>query len=308
MDPAQTQRIHELFRLVALITPLVLSSNLVPDFLGNPLDGTLWSTRFNRADGYFRQNYVSTTGYVGILPLLLAWVGVCTRRNGSLFFVGLAAVTLLLVMGTPLLEIAYLFPGFNFSRIDRLVFLYMFAVGFLGACGISALDDQFDRIAFPKMRILIPIVALVALFWVAFLLANHNPDLLYDSIIKGPFRPLAGWEDVRWGVVKTGTLLLAGAGVIGLRVWNGLSRLSYRACVLSLLLIDLLPFGYRFNISRPYEDAFPPTRMTDQLQHAPEPRRVMRFRKDVLFSNTAGVYGISDAQGYNALTARGKSL
>ena len=282
--------------------PASLIKYLAPDFLGNPLDGTVWSTFLHRADGHFSQNYVSTTGYVGILPLLLAWAGLFTRRRGILFFASTAVATLLIVFGTPLFRIAYQFPGFNFSRIDRIIFLYMFSMGVLAAWGIAGLELRGRETEMPRKRILLPITALVILFWSAFLVVNTDPSRLYGMITQGHFRPLSGWEDVRGGMIRAGILLALGGAAIGLRLWDRLPVNAFRASVLFLLLIDLLPFGYRFNITRPYEDAFPPTATTDRLQQSPEPARILRARGDVLFPNTAGVYGISDAQGYNALT------
>lgn len=278
--------------------PLFLIKYLVPDFFGQPLTKSVWSNWFQRGSGHFSLNYVSTTGYVGILPLLLAWVGLITRRRGAVFFAAMAGVVLLIVFGAPLLKVAYHFPGFNFSRIDRLIFLYMLAVGILAAFGI----DAFDRTRLPRRGILIPIASAALVYWIAYSVVDLDPDRLYRAITPGHGVPPWGWEKVRWGAVKAGVLLSAGAALIGLRLWDRLAPTPFRACVLVLILIDLVPFGYRFNISRPYGDAFPPTAVTDRLRRDPEPVRIMRLYGEALPPNTASVYGIADAQGYNALT------
>jgi len=282
--------------------PLSLVKYLVPDFLGNPLDGTVWSTGLKRGDGCFSQNYVSTTGYVGILPLLLAWVGVWTRRRGAPFFLAVGGVTLLTVLGTPLLRLAYALPGFNFSRIDRMIYLYMLSIGILAALGADALGRVRAKGDVPGKRIFIPLAALAGLFWAVHLIVDLDPDRLYRLWSQVPLHPSAGWDEIRGGAVRSGILLAAGVGVVGLRLWNRLPVSLFRGCVLVLILLDLFPFGYRFNISRPHGDAFPPTPITTELRRGPEPARILRYGSDILFSNTASVYGISDAQGYNALT------
>jgi hypothetical protein len=282
--------------------PVSLIKYLVPDFLGNPLDGTVWSTWLQRGDGHFSQNYVSTTGYVGILPVLLAWVGLFARRRGALFFLGMAIAALLIVFGTPLFRIAYQFPGFNFSRIDRMIFIYMLSMGALAAWGIAGLETHRDPDPIPVKRTLVPILALVVLFWIAFLVTHLGPSRVYGAITQGRFQPLSDWEDVRGHALRAGILLTLGAATVALRLGGRVSVHALRGAILILLLVDLFPYGYPFNVTRPYGDAYPPTPLTDELQDSPGPVRVMRLYGDVLLPNTAGVYGVSDAQGYNALT------
>jgi len=281
--------------------PACLIKYLIPDFLGHPLDDNLWSIALKRGDGFFSQNYWSTTGYVGILTLLLAGVGGGSRRRGAWFFTGTAVITLTIVLGTPLLRAAYLLPGFDFSRVDRLIYLYMLAMAVLAAFGV----DRLDRAESPRGRVWIPVASAALLYWVAFVVVDLRPERLYGAITQGRFEPLSGWSDVRPAAVRAGVFLAAGAGLITLRLWNRVPRIAFRTGVVVLILVDLVPFGYRLNVSRPYEDAFPPVPIARQLQHAPEPRRILRLYGDVLIPNTASIYGIADAQGYNALTLDG---
>jgi O-antigen/teichoic acid export membrane protein len=107
-----------------------LLAYLMPDLFGNPTDHTYYDlttgqtlpTDHTRPNGERRtdtewggKNYVEGTVYLGVLPLLLAIIGVLARpRGGALVLTILAAVSLLLAFGTPLYAVLfYGIPGVN---------------------------------------------------------------------------------------------------------------------------------------------------------------------------------------------------
>ncbi len=109
---------------------------------GQPIDTIFWGTK----------NYVEAGGYVGVVPLLLAVVGIVrSRRRQRWFFVGLAALSLLLAFGTPLYALIYYgLPFFSQLRTPfRWLYLFDFAVAALAGYGA----DAITRIQNPESRI-----------------------------------------------------------------------------------------------------------------------------------------------------------
>lgn len=99
--------------------------------LGQPTDppGTIfWGTK----------NYVEAGGYVGVVPLVLALLGaLLARHRDRWFFVGLAALSLLLAFGTPLYALIYYgLPFFSQLRTPfRWLYPFDFAAAALAALG-----------------------------------------------------------------------------------------------------------------------------------------------------------------------------
>jgi len=128
---------------------------LMPDFFGNPTaHGYFDLTTFretpvgNNALGqptdpprtifWGTKNYVEAGGYVGVVPLLLALLGVLLSRNRDRwFFLGLAALSLLLAFGTPLYALIYYgLPFFSQLRTPfRWLYPFDFSTAVLAGLG-----------------------------------------------------------------------------------------------------------------------------------------------------------------------------
>ena len=130
-------------------------SFLMPDFFGSPTTHsyfdltTLKETPVgNNALGkptdppqtidWGTKNYVEAGGYVGVVPLLLALIGVLfSRHRDRWFFIGLAALSLLLAFGTPLYALVYYgLPFFSQLRTPfRWLYPFDFSVAVLAGLG-----------------------------------------------------------------------------------------------------------------------------------------------------------------------------
>ena len=111
---------------------------LLPNFFGNSAHGTYWS----REVGFF----IQLCAYIGVLPLVFAWVAVRERRDGHTpFFAALAIVGVLLALGkyTAFFSLLYEVPGLSFFRIPTR-FLLWFALGGAVLCGMGV--DQVLRV------------------------------------------------------------------------------------------------------------------------------------------------------------------
>jgi hypothetical protein len=270
---------------------------LVPDILGHPREiGVLSKELVMAGKGpFFQQNYVSTTGYLGVLPLLLGVVAITALRRKAVPLVVLSAVSLLAVFGTPLLHAFYrLLPGFNFSRIDRVIVIYMCSMAVLAGYG-------FDAARILGKRRLVAAGAFIVL------------ALVSAAWFRGP-----GWEQVHGPVagavapeaymgyalpkVSIFMVLAVASGLIvlasGLRRMPGWIIVGAAIC---LLLADLLPNGVKFKVSQPAGDIVPASTVIGNLKREGGTWRFAKFGAEVIPSNTATILGLHDIHGYDAL-------
>lgn len=143
-----------------------IATFLIPDFFGNPshhgvLDIESWRrialpTHAMWGDAWGTKNYIEAASYVGVMPLLLAAVGLFSGRRRALRIglVLLAVVALSFAFGLPTYRLMYFgIPGFDQLRTPfRWVFAYDLAVVGLAALGLDALRARDERTSAPARR------------------------------------------------------------------------------------------------------------------------------------------------------------
>jgi len=253
---------------------------LIPDAFGHPIEMDYWlPDTAHLVDGRalrerpWALNFSGENVYTGLAPLVLAAVAVlrAPARRDVLLFAGTALLALGVLLGTPLVDLAYaVIPGFRYSRPDRILFVYMAGLSVLTAYGFAALRDERlgagDGVATPQARPARPahagdlglprgaaaVVAAAALI-VAWPLAPRlataagRADLgawLADARGQWAQRSALLLPELAWTTVLLVTLCAlvrpavarrATATSAGLVVWT------------LLLLAPLLWFGWRFN-------------------------------------------------------------
>lgn len=264
---------------------------LIPDFFGTPLNGTFWGAG----------EYAEYCGYVGILPLILALLafGRKESRKQAWFFAGLAALALLMALGTGINRLFYFgLPGFARSGSPaRALFLFMFSAAVLGGIGLDRiLNDEKKGL----LRILLSGLGLIVFGLAVFIpyIRTFCPEMPREQIFQASLPAMRLFPVIfALGVV---ILALAASGKIGRRLGGILA--------IGILAADLLAFGMWYNpTSRPSE-VYPPTMLTNALTSR-DFARIMplndrwplrRFPSAVLPPNSAAAYGLYDVQGYDS--------
>ncbi|MEQ8762290.1 MAG: YfhO family protein [Planctomycetota bacterium] len=90
------------------------------------------------------ENFVEITGYIGILPLLLAVLGLLTpfgqrAHSADRYWSLMTIVALLVALGTPLLAVVFRLPGMSFGDPKRFFFVTTFGLSVLAAHGAHRL-------------------------------------------------------------------------------------------------------------------------------------------------------------------------
>lgn len=254
---------------------------LAPDFFGNPTTLNYWGV----------WNYGEFTGYVGVIPLLLACFAVLSRRTKEvLFFLASLLVALLFAFPTPLAKLPYLYaiPFFSTAQPTRLLFIIDFVLAVLGAYGLEGLLARKDK------KIALVVIAFCLFFGFLWLFVLGK---LPGAHIAGQYLLVARHN------LYLPTLLFA-LFVIGIVAIFFLPKKLTVLIVVILLIAtagDLFRFAGKFN---PFTDAtylFPNTKvMTYLKKHAGE-SRIMATDPQILPPNFASMYKLQSIDGYDPL-------
>ena len=299
------------------LNPSHLVTLALPNFYGND-----YAPR-NQFWGYYRKNLgggAATIGirhnaaeiacYVGILPVLLALFGLVRglqkqRFDGRILFFGLlAALALLMALGTPVDALFYFgVPGFGQSGSPgRVLVLWAFAAAALAAFG---LDSLLKNPAIGREKQIAAGIA-VLVFAGSLSVAARQFGVSVPGIILPTLGDVFANVAQDWARIA---LMLIGAVFLFSRAGaSGQSKIA-----LLLVVVDLFWVGMPVNPTSAPENVYPVTPGVAYLRAQVEHERVFpvnqawslyRSPPAVLPPNGAMVFGLHDVQGYDSLLTR----
>jgi hypothetical protein len=272
------------------LAPGALIHFLLPNISGNPAVGFEDLPRLLGLGA--PDNFNECTGYVGILPLFLAFYAACRRRCRFTVFYSCATVgSMLFVLGVPPLPaLIRAVPILCDINQTRLLLFTSFSVAVLAGLGWDTLSREESRLkgVWIAMGFFGVIAAVLLWLWNAISPGFHGLDPGHRTFLVRQFLVLLG------GVVASGVLVLQTA--------SRERRLAGTIC-LCWTAFDLLWFGMGYNPSIPRDHYYPRAEAIQWLQKDPSVFRVFGGGV-VLAPNTAPVFGLSDARGYDFMSVR----
>jgi hypothetical protein len=255
-------------------------------------------------------NLTELTGYIGLLPLMLAAIGFLTSRQRrlSFFWLGVALLAFLLTLGeaTYLAQIIYQLPILNRFRAPARHFLELaLAVSVLAGLGIAAIQRQKVTSRLVSRTVLIgSAIMLVSLA----LLLKFSSYFATQAAQKGAaLLNLLPWANKAVGVPLVVFLLSA----TGLIYWHRRSAsLLASALFVAIIVFDLASFGWfhEWRYSLPDRSVLTApdiaTRYRDSLNATNQrllPLRGARGSKDEMPPDRSRLWGVPSASGYNVL-------
>lgn len=169
---SQTLR-STLFQKGEIIPWGYLSTFVAPDFLGNPVTRNDWFG-----------HYAEWNGYIGLVPLMLAFYSIMNRKITLVIFYVLAAVlAIFLAFQTPVLDllIASRFPVLSTSAASRIIVLFSFSFAVLSGFGFEFLSEDIKKKNIKK--ILLWLSGFTGVFIVLWLVVLFKLILPIDKII-----------------------------------------------------------------------------------------------------------------------------
>jgi uncharacterized membrane protein YfhO len=267
-----------------------LISLFVPDFFGRG------------PNNYWGQWLRTETGYIGILPLILAVLALALRRERIAYIaVGIAILGLLLALGGSMLQgwLYEFMPGFDRVRAPaRFIILFDFGVAMLAAMGLDALLKPLRklerRVLTSGIRSLGILVALVAVVVVPFMLVNWQTNREQKEAL------LARVTNSTEGALMFALLLVCCLGLLIARrqVWARRSTIGLIAIV--IIAYDVIGAGHDLEITT--KDPTTNYQQANVLNFFAQDHDVFRVDTDtniwdIWQPNTAPLYGLPEVQG-----------
>ena len=274
------------------LTPASLIRFLLPNVLGNPARGftdlpSLLGWR--EADHFEVDNFSERTGYVGILPLFLAFCAISLRRcRFTRFYACLAGGCMLVVFGAPpFAAIAHALPILRYVNETRLLLIIGFSVAVLAGLGWDELSrSQTPRPKLVTVAVFIAIVGIPVLcFWLGTAPNYHNLDPSHLAFFRTQWLILAA------GIIAALFLAVRSNGWVPLVV-----------CVV-WSAADLLWFAVDYNPSISRDHYYPRTPAIEWLQTDQSLFRIFGGG-NMLGPDCAEVFGLNDARGCDYMTVR----
>jgi hypothetical protein len=272
------------------LTPGMLVHFLFPFLTGSPADGYEdLSWLIGPMDTV---NFNERTGYMGILPLLFAaYAVVCRRDQFTNFFSVAILIAAAIIFGLPPFPalIGHL-PVLNDTSNTRLLLLLAFGVAVLAGFGLDVFfqADCRRKIIWVTAGFLMLIGG--ALSFLGWDVAGkfHTLDAAHRVYVSGQF------------LIPLGSLIVA--GVVFLKL-PSVGRWFRVLLVLGWTAVDLFTFARDYNPAITRDRYYPTAPAIQWLQQDKSVFRVLGLRY-ALITDTASMYGLSDARGMDFMGVR----
>lgn len=283
----------------------------LPSFFGDWRSGThfIWD--------FARFNFVERTAYPGVVPFLLAFLGVASwrameKRQQALLLAGVVFAAIgLAAASIPTVHryMALGLPGVQaFTGISRATFLFDFGIAVLCSVGIEALKNYNERFALQStvLALAVPLVLMA-------ICVSHGVTAHAEIAFHPLMKDFTLNQIYRWLVLTVlGTffvLLASRSSSISSSRLPTLARLLIRHIALYALpfavAVDLFSFAWGQNPEAEREMAFFETPSIRWLKQNLGTQRFIAVGTDAIKhwtpSNTLMVYGLRDAQGSDSL-------
>jgi Bacterial membrane protein YfhO len=287
------------------LPPLEAIQLLFPYFFGGK-PSWLYDTAYFGSWGL-----TETTGYVGLLPLMLAVVGLVSYPSNAIarFWAITALVTFLLTLGdfTPFSWLIYhLIPVYNKFRVPSRHFIEMtLAVSVLSGMGVAAIQRELV-----SRRLLFKIISVnIVVFIVIYICLQNILNQIQNLANKEEASKitLLPWLNPAVGIPIV-ILLLA---LITLVSWSKFTQNKLLKLILVLILIiDLGSFGwfYEWQFSAPSKNTLIPTASTQKYKNilSASQERLISIQgglgpMDEVPANVSRLWGVPNASGYGPL-------
>ncbi len=256
---------------------------LVPDFFGNPTTLNYWG----------EWNYAEFIGYIGILPLMYALYAVVKTRDRTIFWIFILLGCFVMILPSPLAYLPYQMniPIVQALQPTRLLVIVDFALSVLATYGLHNFMKSYDK---DTIYIVGSLTLILLLSWFYVLIGYRflSPGITNSNVLVAQrnlvFPTL---------ILIIGTILYTVTQVFK----NKMIRLTSVGCIVVVVVLDLLRFGWKFTPFTSIDFFFPRTKALAFLQQQQQPFRIMSLDDRILPPNTSSYYDLESIEGYDPL-------
>jgi len=253
---------------------------IAPDFFGNPATLNYWGT----------WNYGEMVGYIGVVGLFLAILGISVK---TVFWVGVVGISLLFAVDSPISRLPFILhiPVFSSLQPTRLLAIIDMCMSILAAYGMATLISGEKK----KQIFVAGIVLLIGLVgaWISVLVPTSFGISVENIAV------------VRRNLMLPSVVFVVAMGIVGgiVVLKKSWITIRYGAAFIALILLsfELIRFGWKFT---PFTDAaffFPETEIISRLKQVPKPFRVLAIDDRLLPPNVLSFYSVESISGYDPI-------
>lgn len=262
---------------------------MAPDFFGNPATGNYWGI----------WNYAEFVGYIGVIPLIFALYALFFRFDKKVLFFGFFVfLGLIFALPTPIAKIPYLLniPLLSSSQPTRLIFIVNFAMTVLAAFGF----DQFIDVSIHRYRPFKKISAILILFFIIFT-GLWIIILFKNKIFTGEI--INNLTISQRNIIFPSIIFILSSVLIFILsiVRKKQMKFAIYYLLFTILVIDLLRFGWKFTPFTRTDWIYPSTKLISLLEKDSTHSRLMSLDSRIMPPNFSAVYHIPDVSGYDPL-------
>lgn len=274
---------------------------IAPDFFGNPSTLNYW--------GIF--NYMEFIGYIGIIPLTFALIGLFTKQtkynSPKLFFSAVLVATLILTTPNPISKLPFHLgiPLISSAQPSRQIMLIVFALVFLSALGFEAFFKAIkDKKSETNKNVYLIVTTIIGLaltaLWGFVLFSNRFvKDVSAENILVS-----------RRNLIFP-TALFASTVIIISSMWvinkfkENRTKGNVAVFLFTLLFLvtagDLIRFGLKFTPFSDPDFLYPNTRTIEFLKSDKTIWRYMTTDRRILPPNFSITFRLQTIEGYDPI-------
>ncbi len=252
-----------------------------PDFFGNP--ATL------NYSGVF--NYAEFVGYIGIIPLIFAFLSLTKINRTIIFFSGFVLISLIFALPSGISSLPYItsIPFLSSLQPTRLLLIVCFSLSVLSAFGLNHLIKK--TIKWKHLLVLLPLVGILVTLWILVL----NPQFLGMQLVQ---KQIAARNlilpSILFGI--TGLLLF-----FSIFIKNNNARILVLVILLAASVFDVIRFAQKFTPFTDSSYAYPVTKTIEFLKKQEGQFRVANLDRRIMAPNFFTFYRIQTIEGYDPL-------
>lgn len=258
---------------------------IAPDFFGNPTTLNYWGV----------WNYGEFIGYVGIIPLVMAFTALYVRRDMKTFFFGAVFVlSLLFSLPTYFAQLPYMMdiPFLSTAQPTRLLFITDFCLAVLAAFGMDMILKIKEK---RRMFYCIGLFAVVfASVWMFVLWFG-------STYVSSDFLNIAKRNLILPSIILTATSILLTLLLIRKQTQFRFLPTVVIVCLIVITVADLFRFFHKFNTFSDPRLLFPQSKIITYMQNQQGEFRVMADSNELLPSNFSTMYRLQTIEGYDPL-------
>jgi len=229
--------------------PKQLISFILPHFFGSPLDNIYWG----------KGNFESSTGYLGILPLVLVIIALIFIRNKHKnIFTILGLFALIYSFG----KYSFLFPffyhnvpGFDSFRVSaRFLPIYAFSLSILSGFGVDFLTTKQKNLKnlakFTLVTASLKVIVLISIAFMIFSYFKEAEKLFKTYVLRNSFAQ--GFEQSKLYTLIQNDFIFFTVIIITIfflfisRIKNVINNKIFIILLFLIAVVDLFFFGYPF--------------------------------------------------------------